>query len=468
MKTRDSNNEGAMGLVRKSLWNLNLAAKGNTLANLRQLTQWQWLDQSELTALQQERLVQLLRHAYSHVPYYRKLLGNNRVVDERSVVLLSNFTKIPLLDRANIRDHFDELKSDDLGSRRWFYNTSGGSTGEPVKFIQDGYYADWCFALKNLDDMWTGYSVGNGQVLLWGSEDDLFVGRESYKIRLMRWLRNELCLNAFRMTPERMFAYVDKINTFKPVRIFAYANSIYELSRFIECKGLKVHNPKVIKTTAGNLHKDMRRIIERIFDAPIFDCYGSREVSDIACECDKHRGLHVFSPIHYLEILTPDGSEAAPGKTGEIVITLLTNFAMPLIRYRIGDIGAWADGPCSCGRSLPLLKKVAGRLTDVFIRKDGGVVLPEYLIHLIGVVLNTGWIRKYQVIQEDYDLIRILLISQNGSSEVGTYLHELREISDKICLVMGEDCNVKFDFVEDLPLTPSGKFRYTTSNVKRS
>jgi phenylacetate-CoA ligase len=452
--------------LKKLLWHQKLAVQGSTMKHLRQLRHWQWLGRGEIDRLQNQRLSTLLCFSYEHVPYYREILQKHKVVDISGAVNLDNFIRLPLLGKNTLKTCLDILKSNDLSERNWFYNYSGGSTGEPVRFIQDKAYRDWGEANKLLNDEWTGYSFAKGQILLWGSEQDLFVGKETPKTHVRRWLRNEICLNAFRMTPDRMRAYVERINRVKPVRIFAYANSMVELARFVENGKHSVHTPQYIKTTASNLYQPMREIIERVFRAQVFDCYGSRELGDIASECDHHQGLHLLALTHHLEILRPDGSRCQPGEEGEIVITSLTNYAMPLIRYRIGDMGAWAEEKCTCGRGLPLLKNVAGRVTEVFVKRDGGVVLPEYLIHLVGVVLNSGWIFKYQVIQEDYDLIRVRIAPVQYTHRTEIYSNEMREISQKIKLVMGMDCRVDFDFVNDIESNPSGKYQYTISNVR--
>jgi phenylacetate-CoA ligase len=449
---------------RNFLWKQILSFRGNTLRNLNQVERWQWLDQKQMHALQQERLGRLLLHSYNHVPFYRHVLGNAGVVDDDGKVNVRNFSQIPLLDKSAIRVHYEKLKSDDLATRKWHENTSGGSTGEPVRFVQDKDNHEWLTAVKMLDDLWSGYSVTEKKIILWGSVRDLLIGRETLKTRLGQWLRNEIWLNAFHMTPERMHAYVECINGFQPVQILSYVESIYELSRFIEREGLQINNPRSIMTSAGALDRDMRKTIEWIFKAPVFNRYGSREVGDIACECDHHKGLHISLFTHFVEILKQDGTPAEVGEIGEIVVTLLTNYAMPLIRYRIGDMGAWAEQTCTCGRAWPLLKEVSGRITDNFITKGGTLVYGAFFRHLL---FFRDWIVRYQIIQEDYDLIRILIVPHEPNGmPVEFHDREVKDITEKIRLVMGQSCHVDFDFVDDIVPLPSGKYRYTISKVR--
>lgn len=453
-----------MGYIKKVLWELRLMSGGSILKNLRQLEQWQWLNHEQMLSLQKERLKNLLSHAYRHVPYYHKVLYNAGVVNSSGIVNLDNFNQIPLLNKATIRLHFEDLKSDDLASRRYYENSSGGSTGEPVKLIQDKDYHVWLTASKMLYDNWTGYQVSDRKILLWGSERDLFIGHETFKKRVSLWLTNVILLNAFRMTPAQMRAYVQKINAFKPVQILAYVESIFELSRFIERERLKVHNPRAIMTSAGTLHANMRNTIERVFKSPVFNRYGSREVGDIASECNQHKGLHVSPLTHYLEIIRPDGTLAEPGEMGEIVVTLLTNYAMPLVRYRIGDIGVRSDEPCMCDRSWPLLKEVAGRVSDNFLTKDGEILYGAFFTTLF---FFQDWIKKYQIIQEDHDLIRVLVVPyEQIKKSRESHVQVIREITEKIRLVMGKDCHVEWEFMDDIAPTPSGKYRFTISKVR--
>jgi len=457
-----------MSLIRSNLSKWRRAIISNSLEKLSLLQQWQWLEVNQIQALQQERLTRLLYHAYDHVPYYRNIIRSSGVINDSREINLKKFSRMPLLDKNTIRSRFEDMKSDDLIKRKWYKNTSGGSTGEPVTFIQDMNYHSWSTATTILNDSWTEYSPSERKVFLWGSVRDLFVGSETFKIRLVRWINNELWLNAFQMTVDKMREYVQNINSFKPVQILAYVESIYELSCFIEQEGLRIYSPRAIMTSAGTLFPHMRETIEKVFRAPVFNRYGSREVGNIACECDRHNGLHIASPVNFVEVLRPDGKQADAGETGEIVVTSLTNLAMPLIRYRIGDIGTWAKDTCNCGRGWPILQKVSGRVTDVFLTCGGGVVSPEYFIHLIGVVLNTGWIRKYQVVQEDYEHIRIkIVLHEKVTNPLKVYEKTIESIKQKIVLVMGEGCKVELIFVDDIPSSASGKYRYTISKIKR-
>lgn len=422
------------------------------------------LSASQVEELQDQLIRALLLHAYENVPYYRRIIdqqgGLAMIEKERAKGALA---ALPLLTKTLIRENWEDLKSRDLSSRKWYYNTSGGSTGEPVRLIQDWAFHQRAQAVKELFDLWTGYRTGMPKVILWGSERDLLLGKETWRVRFGRWLRNEYWLNAFRMGPSEMRKYVEIINTVRPVQILAYVEAIYELAKFIEREGLKVWSPRAIMTSAGTLYGYMRETIERVFQAPVYNRYGSREVGDIACECEAHQGLHVCPLTHYVEILREDGTSAPPGEIGEVVVTSLINYAMPLIRYRIGDMAAWADHNCSCGRRWPLLKEVTGRTADTFISSSGRRVHGEYFTHL---VYFRDWVKKFQFVQESPERIRLLVIPAVPKDEIKEIIaREKADIEAKIQVAMGPECKLEIEVVDDIPPSPSGKYRYTISKV---
>jgi phenylacetate-CoA ligase len=164
-----------------------------------------------------------------------------------------------------------------------------------------------------------------------------------------------------------------------------------------------------------------------------------------------------------VEVINDKGIPCEPGETGNIVITTLNNYSMPLIRYKIGDLGILTDDKeCPCKCNYPMLKEVVGRNTDRFITQSGAVVMPEFFIHLIGVVCNRGNIKLFQVIQEDTSHIRVKIVKEGEISQ-----ENLTEISEKIGIVMGKECKIGFEFVDNIPKTSTGKYLYTISKVQQ-
>ncbi|HEX7003934.1 MAG TPA: hypothetical protein VF168_07090 [Trueperaceae bacterium] len=452
----------AQELVLGNLWRLRLAAAGSALEHLALMRRWAALDATEVASLQRERLERLLAFAHAHVPYYRRLLERYGAV-VGGKVNVERFTDLPLLDKPTIRSNWDELCSDDCDRRRTRINQSGGSTGEPVKLIQDADYQDWNNAVKLFFEERAGYRLGERVIELWGSERDIMGARRSLWSRAGQRVRNKRFLNTFRMTPATMRAYVEEINAFRPSLIVAYAESIFRIARFARQEGLELFTPKTIFTSASTLHAPMRAAIEEVFGTRVYDRYGSREVGVVACETPGSSGPVVSAPSHYVEIVRPDGTVAEPGETGEIVVTPLTNFAMPLLRYRIGDMGSWSRRDDPGAIAWPTLARISGRVSDTFFTRDGTQVFGEFFTHLF---YERDWVEMFQVVQEELDLV-VIRIKPGPRAPAGAELEEeVGSLRQQVRLVMGEGCRVEVEFTDEIETTVSGKHRFTISKVE--
>lgn len=444
-----------MTLVRRYLWDLRLARAG-VWERHAALSEGQAASLDDVSAEARARLTRLLQHAGEKVPYYRTCLAEAGVVRDGTVDLAA-FARVPLLDKPTLRTRFDDLMSSDAVARGAFANTTGGSTGEPVRFLQDKETDQWKSATKLLFDEWTGYRRGERFALLWGAGHEL--DNPSLKSKLGTFLRNELRLNAYLMSPRVMDDYIAQINAFEPTLILAYAQSIYQLATHAERTGQTMKTPRAVMTSATNLDDAMRTTIERVFGTTVFDRYGSREVGDIACENGDGAGLLVSPLTHLVEVIGPDGQPAEEGVAGEIVVTLLTNYSMPLIRYRIGDAGTLGvpTGPIA----WPRLTEVLGRVTDIFYTAGGDQVYGGYFTRQF---YGQTWVSQFQVVQERYDHIVVLVVPSDDADRAAIEFEKSRIVT-AIKGFMGQDCTVDFEIVETIPIGPTGKRRYTISKV---
>jgi phenylacetate-CoA ligase len=403
---------------------------------------------------------ELFLHAYEHNKYYHRIFKQIGLIQDGEVDP-SRIPDIPILTKDIIRKKQHELISDDYHTRKWFYNSSGGSTGEPVRLMQDDVYLRWrnatnYYYYKNI----LGIEEPTAKkVLLWGSERDLFKGSVGFKAKIQNRLSNTIFLNSFRMTERDIERYINTINSFEPEIVRGYAGSLYALCQYAEKKKISLYTPKVVVSAAESLSDNMRETIQSSFGTKVYNFYGSREVSNLAGEC-KEGLMHPFMFWNYQEVLDNHDQPVKEGEEGRVIVTNLFNYSMPIIRYEIGDMAILGPGKCNCGLTLPTFREVTGRITDHFILNNGTTVPAEYFIHLLGVVCNKGEIEKFQVIQEDYDTIRILAVPKDEVSD-----HYRSNIDAKIRLVMGQGCKIKWDFVDDIPKTPSGKYLYTKSLV---
>jgi phenylacetate-CoA ligase len=409
---------------------------------------------------QMQQLKHLLLHAARNVPYYGDLLRDAGVVYCEQVDL-TRFSQIPELTRDHLHSDFEGLKSRDYDTRAWYKNGSGGSSGIPVVVLQDRCYDDIGRATQEMLQRWAGWESGEPFVTLWGSERDVLRGTSGWRNKLSNFIRNRTFLNSWCMSKVDLERYAKILQRARPVMIEAYAESIYELARYINDSGIKVTSVRGVVTSAGTLYPFIREEVERAFGCPVLNRYGSREVGSFAGERVSGGGMEVFSYTHFVEVVNERGQACKPGEEGEVLVTCMTNYTMPIIRYRIGDravVGASTESPTP---SVENLHTVTGRIMDTFVREDGSTVPGNFFMHFLGKVHNDGWLKKTQVIQTDYNSILIKLIIEAPPPPIA-----LEEIRTSFRRVMGDACQVEFEIVDSIPPLPSGKYRYAVSLVQ--
>lgn len=412
-----------------------------------QILQYEKMPDEDLKVIQEEKLKKLLLHAYTNVPYYKTILSESGVI-ENDEIHLENFSNIPILTKDILKKEFNNLKSKDIDKRHAFKNHSGGSTGEPTEFMQDKEYDDWNIANKMSYRNIVGHQIGMKEMRLWGSERDFLGDKEDPIIIIRNFFFNRKDLNAFRMTQEDMLKYCNIINKWKPLWIEAYTNPIYELAKFAEKKNIKMHSPLGIVSSAGTLYPEIKGKLEKVFNCSILNRYGSREVGDIACGLDE---LKVSTWNAKIEILKRNERD----NLGKVIVTTLNNYSMPLIRYDIGDIAVESN-------KWGYLKKIEGRESEMFRNRKGKVVTGLLFVHFLGVVMNEGAIKQFQMIQKDYELIEIKVVVGNRV-EFEKIKKKVEELIDK---AMETKCRVIWTEVDNIPPLESGKYLYIKSEVK--
>ncbi|MEZ6100086.1 MAG: hypothetical protein R3E01_14055 [Pirellulaceae bacterium] len=414
-------------------------------------------DKRSKQEITEEYLSRVLLHCLKNVPFFRENLqiSPSQVESDPREAL----RQFPILTRDVVRGCHDQLKSEDLRTRKWYYNTSGGTTGEPLRLIQDKWFYDVSTATALYYSRLLGRNIGEPELLIWGSERDVFGERKSIRSRFDHWLMGTRAVNAFAFGRAEMLRAIRLMNRQRPRLIVAYAQAVFELARFVDMQGLHVEPQRAIVTTAGTLYGFMKDTIRRAFSCPagVFDRYGSREVSLIGCELPDSNGLVVPPWLNYVEVLDDDGNPVADGNVGNIVITNLANFAMPLVRYVIGDRGNLMN-PVGCIDGGQRLGTVRGRIVDTFKAVDGTLVDGEYFTHLMYL---RDWVRSFQVVQSSLNLVTFRVVRTASA----TPQEDLDEIKSKTKLALGDECSVVFEFVDDILPSKSGKTRYTISEI---
>ncbi len=462
------------GPVRASAYfGLQRAIGSRILARWRDLRTWTRFSASQLEEAVEAHLAKLLDTATARSAYYRNL-GLVRRPNESAREFLARF---PMLSREQVRDQFANLVIDPLrgeisspasaSAKRydWLVVKTGGTTGMPTAVVHDALFRDSGRATRLFSQKLCGFPLGTRYFRLWGSEQDLFQQQEKLDRRLLRNILGETPMNAFRAKEAELTRHLRAIQSHPEVRhMMAYVDAAASLATFIEDRGLPRPKLKTIMACAGTVTREWREMLERVFQAEVFDKYGSRECADMACECPAHSGLHVYSPNVFIEITDQAGKPCPPGQPGRILVTLLNNLSFPMIRYQIGDLGIWAEpGPCACGLCFPRLQSIQGREDDMLVTAEGTLLASVFVRHFVGVSLNRQLIREWQFEQvspEEF-IFRYVPLNREGLEK---NLDELRESFKK---ALGAAATVQTSEVAEIPPSPTGKTMWIINRLKR-
>jgi phenylacetate-CoA ligase len=416
----------------------------------------QWKSHEELILLQKQKLNRMLTHAFEKVPFYRqrfKAAG----LDAADLNTPGAFQQIPPLTKKDINGNREQMVSTEVDRRQLIGNSTSGSTGEALYFYTD--MNSWVYQRASgfRNDRWLGIELGDRRASLWGAPMDLGKAK-ALRGRAHACMTNSLLLSSYDLSPDSMKKHVDKLNSFRPALLTSYPGPLAVFAEYLINTKRITPSIKAIICSAETLFPWQRQVIEEAFSCPVYNRYGCREVGDIAQECPHKDGLHLSIDRLFIEIVDDDpNSVPHAGKSGEILITDLENFGMPLIRYRIGDYGSFGDIPCGCGRGLPLLKEIEGRVLDVITAPNGNRLGGTFWTLLFR---SAPGIASFQVVQEKIEEITVKYVRDKVARDVPFPL-----FLDRISAKCGADLRVRFERVDGIPLTSSGKTRFVVSKL---
>ena len=410
----------------------------------------EWFSPRQVRELQDVRLRHLIRHVYHHVPYYAEMMQSLDLTPE-DIQGADDLRKLPFLTKASLRENlYFDLFADNHRKPEMLKIATSGSTGEPLVHYADRRQLEmrWASTLRSTE--WTGWRFGDRQARLWHQTIGMSRG-QVFKEYLDAWFMRRLFIPAYEMNEDSLTALIERLRRFNPVLIDGYAESFNFLAHYARKHGITGLAPKAIMTSAQIMPPQVRESIETEFRTRVFDKYGSREFSGIAYECDHHQGHHVVAESYIVEILK-DGRPAKPGELGEIVITDLNNYAVPLIRYRIGDLAVAIDPneTCACGRGLPRIGRIEGRSQAIIFCANRTWLPGTFFAHFFKEYDFA--IRQYQVVQREQNAIELKIVSESGFSPVVQ-----EEIVSHLHRFMGEEMRIDVQIVDQIPMVRTGK-----------
>lgn len=420
----------------------------------RELEKTQYLPENTLRDLQWQRFEAILRYAYENNDFYRRRFDAAGILPN-DIRTPDDVKHIPVLTKKEIRRNTVDMISMGYTIDKLLKAKTGGSTGKALEIFVSVECNEMRNACARRHDRWTGWEVGEPIAAVWGNP------------KLPRNIKGKLkdCLlfpfiylDTMNVTEETVLRFAHQWQRERPTLLFGHAHSLYLLARHVRDLKISSIHPKNILSTSMMLLPNERKTIEQVFGVDVFDRYGCEEVGLIASECEEHGGMHMNIEHLLIEFVKDDGTYASPGEAGQIILTDLMNYAMPFIRYQVEDIGVPLEGTCTCGRGLPLMDTVAGRVADFLLKKDGSKVAGLSLIE--NTLTKVGGIDQMQIIQESLDLIRLKIVfAQHDKQRIHDYLYNY------FAELFGYDTEIRIEEVDQIKPDKSGKYRFSICKI---
>lgn len=408
-----------------------------------------------LKSIQSDRLQKLLAHSRLTTNHYQRTIPSGFCDRISSSSYLDLLASLPLLEKDFLRSNHGELLSNSFNVNELYKITTSGSTGTPLSILVDDFQLTMRFAttLRAIESV--GWEWGDYQVRLWHQTLGMSksqIMKEKFDALILR----RKFVPAFKMTSGGIKSFLSQVEKRRPTLVDGYAESlnVIAISTTLPLK----HNPIAVISSAQELTDSTRMNVEYLFGCPVLNKYGAREFSGMAYECVEGRRLHVAMESYIIEVLD-EGKPVGPGEVGEVFVTDLNNWSMPMIRYAIGDLAELGPlGICKCGRDTQTLKRIIGR-TQALVYGTNGVILPgTYFSHLFKDF--EGAIQSYQIFQASNLDIEVRFIPAREFRR-----EALEEIELAIRRTLGREIAISFTQLKSIALGRTGKRQSVVSEL---
>lgn len=421
-------------------------------------TKTQWLNAEEINTKQFDYFKNILMYSYNNIPYYKRKYDEARIHpddirEDKDVIY------IPTIQKKDLIENYNELFPAKWNEKVFIRETSG-SSGSPLRLAKGVKSLSVMDAIMYRNYAWFGIDVGEKQGRYWGTPLSSFA---KAKIQLKDYVLGRLRFSPFDISEKACFDFYQRLKKYKPSYVYGYSQTVYRFACLMGKSNLGLEDLylKAVIITGEMIYPQQLEIIENVFRCPVSNEYGCTELGIIAMQCPQ-KGMHLMTENLYIEFLK-DNRHAAPGEEGEIVLTELFSDIMPLIRYRIGDIGIKSDKTCTCGRGLPLLKEIKGRSDEFILCIDGKQVDPivfEYILQELPSSL--GKITQFRILQKTIKNLEIEVCYE------GQFFSRMKnEIEKKLKNIIGQEFEIQFHRQENLEAEASGKLRCFISKLRR-
>ena len=415
-----------------------------------------YLKRDRLVQYENKRLRKIIKHAYDCVPFFHKkfkALGI-KPSDVKNAVDLS---KLPIIKKDEIKKNLSEMISRKHDARNLEKHWTSGSTGQPLVFYISKKEDDF----RKAKHLRGNISVGQKPRDRWVTITPPFRFANATKLQRILGIYAPLPISVFDSL-DTQISFIEKI---KPDIVDGYSSSLFLLAKEVEKRKSKTIKPRLLFGGAELTDEVSRNYIEEVFEAPFYDRYATVELERMAWQCPA-KMYHIDADTTILQFVDSNGDEVSAGERGEIVCTSLFNYAMPFIRYAIGDIGIPSDEECPCGRTFPLMKMVEGRKDSVIVLPDGRLLSPRTFTIAMRVFRLYKYMDQFRVIQKKQDHFEIRIKQKNDSIDERTMEKELVAHIEKMLRIDASKITFEVKFVESIPLDKSGKLMAVVSELK--
>jgi phenylacetate-CoA ligase len=411
-----------------------------------------FLSEDELVARQSLRLRAIVRHAWEHVPYYRDWMREAGAGPD-DLREAADLRRLPLVDKLALTVDPDRFSAVGYAHRDGLTLLSSGTSGRRRRFRHDSAALFEALtagrrqrlALRHFVGKETGYreAVFNRE----GSAGEQIRG--FWESRMV--YPPGLDLTRRRFCPSLPFEdLLAGVNSFGPHVIRGIGSHLGAFLRWVAETGRRIEKPRAVTYGADAMPKADRRVIEQELGIPVLSTYQAVEALRIGFQCEARTGFHISTDQVAVRTVDDTGRDVGPGERGELVLTNLTNRATVVLNYRLGDLVTAATGPCVCGRTLPLIADIDGRLDDLIVR-PGGTRL-HALALLPGLQAVEG-VQQVQVLQDEVDDFRLRVVWARGAEA------RPRELMARMTSLLGDRIRVSVEPIEMLEQEPSGKVK---------
>jgi phenylacetate-CoA ligase len=426
---------------------------GSLLALLYQLEQTQWWPAERLRDAQLAQLRSLLRHAHSNVPYHREHMdacGFDAFADFG----WEEFAELPVLTRAQLQRNGAALES---GRQIPAHGptgrgTSSGSTGTPVSFVSTGVAEQMWKAITLRDHLWHRRDLSGRLAVIRNEAFEGILGNWGRATAAVANTGPALLLGLDQPIERQVAWLIDQ----DPMYVLTYPTNLEAILRHCRERDLRLPHLREARTLAESLSPHQRELCMEVWGVPLTDMYSAREAGYIALQCPGATHYHAQSENVLVEIVDAAGRACLPGEEGRVLLTVLNNFAMPLVRYDVGDI-AVPGAPCGCGRGLPVIERIAGRVRNMMTLPDGGQYWPDFGPAFYGDIEP---VTQFQVVQTSLRDLEFHVAARRPPSE-----QEADAIKRKLNACLRTDFEIALVLHDAIPRGPGGKYEEFVSRI---